>query len=183
MGHYALGLKVTPAKQYFSNVCHWYNLLRCFLFHVIIERQYFLYKFFVSQWFDATAMLLCFLKQVFEVKQVLERSPHLMSIISTMTLQCWQYQRSKVKLFKLSKRVYLLLVFLSHSFILKFSEPSSSFYDAYFQMIVIIQPWSCVGYTLARALEWGSITHEIGIYERSIRFYEKFKVKLGCNLK
>ena len=38
---------------------------QCFLFHVIIGRQYFLYKFNVTQRFFATTMLLRSLKQLF----------------------------------------------------------------------------------------------------------------------
>ena len=65
------------------------------LFHMIIGRRIFLYKFIVTQMFFATVMLLRCLKQVFW-------SPYFMSAISTITLQCWEYQRSKLNFYFLN---------------------------------------------------------------------------------
>ena len=59
-------LKVATTKKCFPSVytiditC----LGECFLFHVMIERHYFLYKFIVTKRFDETTMLLRSLKQV-----------------------------------------------------------------------------------------------------------------------
>ena len=54
--------KVFPKCAYhIDTIC--FN--ECFLFHVMIERRYFLYKFIFTQRFVETAMLLYSLKQVF----------------------------------------------------------------------------------------------------------------------
>ena len=42
----------------------------CFLFHMILERNYFLYKFIIAQKYFTTAMLLRSLKQAFWKKSV-----------------------------------------------------------------------------------------------------------------
>ena len=58
--------KSRSCKKIFHNcVYHSNNLLRCFLFHMITERHYFLFKFIVTKRFCAMAMLLHSLKQVF----------------------------------------------------------------------------------------------------------------------
>ena len=65
-------LKVASAKNSFSTVYiideSFFD--ECFLFHVITERHYFLYKFIVTQRFSTIAMLLRFLRQVFWKKCV-----------------------------------------------------------------------------------------------------------------
>ena len=60
-------LKVATAKRSFSSVyiIHTTCFDECFLFHVIIGRHYFLYKFIVTKRFGTIAILLHSLRQVF----------------------------------------------------------------------------------------------------------------------
>ena len=61
--------KVAAVKKFLSSVYMYVIDKTCFgefvLSHMITGRHYFLYKFIVTQWFGATAMLLRPLKQVF----------------------------------------------------------------------------------------------------------------------
>ena len=106
-------LKVAAAKKSFPSV---YVIdTTCFdegfLFHVITGRHYFLNKFIVTQRFGETASY-CVLRN-----KCFERSPYFISVISTVTLQCCQYQRftTKFLLLKFINSVFLLFQFLNVS--------------------------------------------------------------------
>ena len=60
-------LKVAAAKFSFQGmyIIDTTSFDECFLFHERTGGHYFLYKFIVIQRFGETAMLLCFLKQLF----------------------------------------------------------------------------------------------------------------------
>ena len=64
--------KYSSCKRYFPSVCTIYTtwLDECFLFHVITERRYFLYKFIVTERFGTTTKLHHSLKQVFRKKSL-----------------------------------------------------------------------------------------------------------------
>ena len=66
-------LKVAAVKKYSSSVyiVNSNCFDKCFLFHVITRKHYFLYKFVVTQRFSTIAMLLRSLRQVFWKKPAL----------------------------------------------------------------------------------------------------------------
>ena len=100
--------KSSSCKKVFPKcVYHWYNLLRCFSFHVITASSIFYTNLSLPRGLVQPPCCFVLLNKCFE------RSPHFISIISTII-------RFKIKLLllKFSQKIYLLIAFLLHSLIL-----------------------------------------------------------------
>ena len=90
---------------------HWYNCFdKCFLFHVITERHYFLYIFIVTKRFGTTAMLLFSLKQVFWKKSTFQRRISVVSMlwINVEIILIWRWKWNKIRrwIFNVAERWY-----------------------------------------------------------------------------